>query len=170
MKYLFRKPHTGRKPQRVKLGRLPLLIAESNKESSSKAHGAGEIVFITMPLKMDRGERARIWPISSSEGRGRNSGDRPGLSPPCKARSPACQGIRIPGLQDKGPSPLVSLPVLGDCVALLFDQTKGIMSADNCFKYQGFRAGSWVPLVFSVKGIMAAPRRISAFLRNDQVL
>lgn len=78
---------------------------------------------------------------------GRNAGDRRGLRPSPMASSAAPQGIRIPGLQasDKGPSPLVSLPVPWDCVAGPFDQTKGIMSADNCFKKEGFRAASGSP-------------------------
>lgn len=78
-------------------------------------------------------------------------------APPCAASSPACLSIRIPSLQafeDKGPSPLVGLLVPGDCVARPFDQAEGIMSADNCFKYEGFRAGPRVPLVSPCKGIM----------------
>lgn len=50
-------------------------------------------------------------------GQGEESGGQVGPQPlPAWAHSPACLGIRIPGLQSsrtKGPSPLVSLPVPG---------------------------------------------------------
>ena len=112
--------------------------------------------------------------VGTRGGQGEGSGGQARLPPSLQGRQPSPPrhpDSRPPGLKDKGPFPLlVSLPVLGDCVARLFDQTKGIMSVDNCFKYQGFRAGSLGPLVFSVKGIMPASLRISAFPRNDQVL
>lgn len=97
-----------------------------------------------------------VW--GPGEGRRRNSGgwDRPGFSPALLAHSPACQGIRIPGLQalrTKGPSPLVSLPVPRDCATRPFDQTQVIMSVDNCFKYQGFRVGPESPWCSQSKGL-----------------
>lgn len=162
MEYLFRKPHAGRKTQRVKFGCLPFLITELNTRSSSKAYEAGEISTIYVLKKTDRKLRVgrgqgsgRFLGVGTSGGQGRNAGDRRGLSlalPGQQPRPPRHPDSRPLGLEDKGPFPLVGLPVPRDCVARPFDQTKGIMSADNCFKYQGFRAGSLVSLVFS-KGL-----------------
>lgn len=77
-------------------------------------------------------------------------------------RPPRHPDSRPPGTEDKGPFPPCQPSCSQDCVARPFDQTKDIMSADKCFKYQGFRAGSRVPLVFPVKRIMPGPLRISA--------
>lgn len=88
MKYLFRKPHGGRKPQRVKLRCLPLLIAELNNKSSGKAYRAGEILFINVLKETDRTLRAGVSKAPThllvwgpAEGWGKNAGDRRGLHP-----------------------------------------------------------------------------------------
>lgn len=61
-------------------------------------------------------------------------------------RPPRHPDSRPLGTEDKGPFPPCQPSCSQDCVARPFDQTKDIMSADKCFKYQGFRAGSRVPL------------------------
>lgn len=125
VKYLVRKPRAGRKTyERVKLGRLPFLIAEGKGNRSSKAFGLGEFFSLTCWRRVrgdgERGQGSETTGLLGvSRGQGEESGGQVGPQPlPARAHSPACLGIRIPGLQSsrtKGPSPLVSLPVLGLC-------------------------------------------------------
>lgn len=140
MQYLFRKQHSERKTQRVKLECLLFPIAELKNKSSSKACRTEEVLLINSLKKTVRSLKVgsgQSLGVGTSRGQGEECRGQVGpqsLPNGQQPRPPRHPDSRPPGTKDKGPSPLVSLPVPRDCAPQPFDQIRG--------HYQGLRAGS----------------------------
>lgn len=163
--YLFRKPHAETKAPRVKLGHLPLLMAELYKNSSQRYRSKDDA---SLNVLMEMGRSGNVTgegtpPVLISQcgelrGQGRHAKGRLGLSLSAAQLAP-----RPPGHPDSRPPAQKALPPLVSFPVAWIVWPGPLIKPGHYVKTTALNINVlesvWhsVPLVFSVKRIMPSP-------------